>query len=97
MATERKCPSCNIWNKDEDYCTNCNTVLSPQLIENKREEAREERRKNKPPTKFDIFLTRWENSKYLALRILYKVVYAISIGFFAVASFFAWLAASPNG
>ncbi len=97
MATERKCPSCNTWNKNEDYCTNCGAVLSPKLIEKKREEVREERRNNIPPTKFDIFLQRWENSKYLALRILYKIVYAISVGFFAVASFFAWLAASPNG
>lgn len=97
MATERKCPSCNTWNKDEDYCTSCDTLLSPKIIEEKREEEREERRKNQPLTKFDLFLRRWENSKYIILRILYKIVYAISIGFFAVASFFAWLAASPNG
>jgi hypothetical protein len=97
MATERKCPTCNTWNTDEDYCTNCGTLLSPQIIEEKREEEREERRKNKPPTKFDIFLDRWANSKYLGLRILYKIVYGVSVAFFTVASFFAWLAASPNG
>lgn len=97
MATERKCPSCNTWNKNEDYCASCSTLLSPKIIEEKREEEREERRKNIPLTKFDIFLQKWENSKYLILRILYKIVYAISVGFFAIASFFAWLAASPNG
>lgn len=97
MATERKCPSCSIWNKEEDYCINCGTLISPIIIEQKREEMREERRKGIPPTKFDIFLDRWENSRYLLLRILYKVVYTITIGFLAIASFFAWLAASPNG
>jgi methionyl-tRNA synthetase len=97
MATERKCPNCSTWNKDEDYCTNCGTVLSPQIIEELREEAREERRKNKPPTKFDLFLERWKNSKYFLLRVLYHIVYGVSVAFFAIASFFAWLAASPNG
>ncbi len=97
MATERKCPSCNTWNKTEDYCTNCGTLLSPQIIEEKREEARKERRAGIPPTKLDIFLKRWKNSNYLLLRVLYKVLYAISVSFIAVASFFAWLAASPNG
>jgi hypothetical protein len=97
MATERKCPSCSVWNKDEDYCTNCGTVLSPQIIEDKREEIREERRKSIPPTKLDVFLEKWENSPYIALRISYKILYYISFTFIAIASFFAYLAASPNG
>lgn len=97
MATERKCPSCGTWNKDEDYCTNCGALISPKIIEEKREEAREERRNSIPPTKLDLFLERWKNSKYLLLRIIYQIVYAISVTFIAIASFFAWLAASPNG
>lgn len=97
MATERKCPSCSTWNKDEDYCTSCSLLLSPKIIEEKREEVREERRNSIPPTKFDLFLERWKNSNYLLLRVLYKIVYAISVTFIAIASFFAWLAATPNG
>lgn len=97
MATEIKCPSCSTWNKDEDYCTNCGTLISPKIIEEQREAVREERRNSIPPTKFDLFLKRWENSKYLFMRVLYKIVYTITVGFIAIASFFAWLAASPNG
>jgi hypothetical protein len=97
MASERKCPSCSTWNKDEDFCTSCGLLLSPKIIEEKREEVREERRNNIPPTKFDLFLERWKNSNYLLLRVLYKIVYAISVTFIAIASFFAWLAATPNG
>ena len=97
MATERKCPTCATWNKDDDYCTNCGALLSPKIIEEKREAVREERRNSMPPSKFDLFLRRWENSKYFLLRVLYKIVYAVSVGFIAIASFFAWLAASPNG
>lgn len=97
MATERKCPSCKTWNKNEDYCTNCGTVLSPQIIEEQREQQREERRNSTPPSKFDLFLEKWENSPYFVLRILYKLVYGVSVAFIAIASLFAWLAASPNG
>ena len=96
MATERKCPKCQNWNKDEDYCVNCGEVLSPKIIEEKREEARE-KRCYRPPTKFDKFIEKWQNSPYWILRALYRVLYTIGVIFFAIASFFAWLAASPNG
>ncbi len=97
MAIERKCTSCNTWNKDEDYCTNCGAVISPQIIEEKREEQREKRRSSAPPSKFDLFLERWKSSKYLPLRILYHIVYGIAVTFITIASLFAWMAASPNG
>ncbi len=96
MATERKCPKCQFWNKDEDYCVNCGEVLSPKIIEEKREERREKQR-YRPPTKFDIFIDKWRNSRYWVLRVLYRVLYTIGVIFFSIASFFAWLAASPNG
>ena len=67
------------------------------MIEKEREEKREEIRKNTPPPALDQFLNRWENSRYLLLRILYKIVYGVSIAFMAIASFFAYLAATPNG
>lgn len=96
MATERKCPNCSEWNKDVDYCTNCNEVLSPQIIEEEREKVREERR-YREPNAFDKFIHRWKNSRFLMLRVLYQILYTIGVIFFAIASFFAWLAASPNG
>ncbi|XOV68661.1 MAG: TFIIB-type zinc ribbon-containing protein [Fluviicola sp.] len=96
MATERKCPKCQTWNTDVDYCTNCGEVLSPTIIEEQREKQREKRR-YRPPTKFDKFIEKWQNSRFWMLRVLYRVVYTIGVIFFAIASFFAWIAASPNG
>ncbi len=96
MAVQRKCPNCGTWNGDEDYCVSCNTLLSPVIIEEKREEEREKRR-YRPPTKFDLFIERWKNSKYWAMRILYKILYTIGMIFAGIAAFFAWLAAAPNG
>ena len=96
MPVERKCPKCNTWNKEEDYCTNCGTVLSPVIIEEQREKKREEERRREP-TKFDIFLNNWKNSRFFLLRALYQILYTVGVIFITIASFFAWLAASPNG
>ena len=97
MSVQRKCPTCGTWNGAEDYCLACNELLNPELIEDRREAAREERRKNARPSQLDRFLDRWKHSRFLLLRGLYYVLYAIAFSFFAIASFFAWLAASPNG
>lgn len=97
MAIERKCPNCGIWNQDNDYCSSCGTLISPIIIEEEREKEREERRKNAPLSKTDIFINNWKNSRFLLLRWLYKILYTISVIFIGIASFFAWMAASPNG
>ena len=97
MPTERLCPSCKTWNLDQDFCTKCKTLLSPEIIEVKREEEREHRRLTTPPSSMDIFLDKWKNNRFWVLRILYKIVYTVFVIFVGIASFFAYLAASPNG
>lgn len=97
MGVERKCPKCSTWNQDEDNCRNCGELLSPELIEIKREEVREEIRKSTPLPPLDIFLEKWKNSRFWLLRVLYKVLRTIAVIFLGIASFFAYLAASPNG
>jgi len=97
MAIERKCPQCNTWNEDLNYCSNCNHLLSAKIIEEKREEERETRRKAVPATKLEVFLKSWKESKYWILRVIYKILYTIAFIFIAIASLFAYLAATPNG
>ena len=75
----------------------CGQLISPILIEEIRETQREERRNSIPPTKLDLFIESWKHSKYFILRVLFQILYAISFAFIAIASFFAYLAASPNG
>jgi hypothetical protein len=97
MAVERKCLQCGTWNKDNDFCIQCSAPVSPIIIEEKREEKREEIRRNKIPSKVDIFIENWKNSRFWILRALYKILYTIAVIFFSIAGFFAWLSASPNG
>lgn len=97
MSVQRKCSECQTWNNDVDFCSNCGTIVSSVLIEEQREISRENRRKNAAPSGLELFIEKWANSKYFLLRLLYKIVYSIVFIFFAIASFFAYLAASPNG
>lgn len=97
MAVERKCKNCGTWNGEVDYCSNCNALISPVIIESNREAEREKVRQDQPPSKLDILMDKWKNSRFLVVRIFYKIVYTISVIFFAIASFFAWMAVSPNG
>jgi uncharacterized membrane protein YvbJ len=97
MAVERKCPNCGTWNEDNEYCKSCGEPVSPVVIEEIREKAREERRANKPLSGIDKFIDAWKNSRFWLIRATYLVAYTIGAIFFAIAGFFAWLAASPNG
>ena len=72
-------------------------MISPIKIEEERERVREEIRQNAPLSKTDIFINNWKNSRFFLVRWLYKIVYTISVIFIGIASFFAWMAASPNG
>lgn len=97
MGVQRKCHKCQTWNNAESNCVNCNELLDPILIENEREKVREKIRLSTPPTKLDLFIEGWKNSKYILLRILYKILYSIAVVFASIAALFAWIAASPNG
>ena len=97
MSVQRKCSECHTWNSDVDYCVNCGTLVSSVLIEKHREVKRQHLRDIRAPGSLELFIQKWKGSDYLVLRVLYKIVYTIAFMFFAVASFFAYLAASPNG
>jgi hypothetical protein len=97
MPVERKCTQCGTWNGAEDRCTNCDNPISPELIEEIREEKREAIRNAKEPTWLDHFLIGWKHHRFFLVKASYYVIYTIAFIFFSIAAFFAWLAASPNG
>jgi hypothetical protein len=97
MSVQRKCSTCQTWNSDVHHCSNCGTPISSRIIEEHREAKRENRRQNKLPSNLELFILKWEGSNYFILRVLYKIVYTIAFIFLAIASFFAYLAAAPNG
>ncbi|MDA7802970.1 hypothetical protein N8987_00145 [Crocinitomix sp.] len=94
---ERKCLSCNTWNKDESHCTACGEPLSPEEIDKVETAKKRFEAANKPKDKFDLFAERLKNHESVFFRIIYKIGYSIGVVFAAIGGFFAWLVAMANG
>jgi hypothetical protein len=98
MALKRKCPKCDVWNDGTaDYCTSCGELISPAIIEEIREQQREELRKQQPKQPVDIFLEKWEHSRFLPVRLLYKLLYGVFAIVVGIAFFFAYITVGSNG
>lgn len=97
MSVERKCPKCGQWNNDNDYCRQCGEVLSPVIIDEKREAVREKLWAEDKETAFDRFLIRWKNSGFFLFRWIYYTFYSIGMIFLAIASFLAYITVGSNG
>ncbi len=93
MSVERKCKTCNTWNKDNDNCTNCGALISPSRLREIFIKKRNKRNENLPPDKFDVFLNKWKNSNNLLLKGLYYIFYSILSVFFGIAFLIAYLVA----
>jgi uncharacterized membrane protein YvbJ len=94
---ERKCLYCGTWNNNEKYCKNCNQAIHPDEINRLKEKEKRIAEKNKPKSKFEIFVEACKNHRFLLVRILYKIGYSIGVVFAAIGGLFAWLIAMANG
>lgn len=79
--TYRKCPNCGAMNLNQDYCTECGTLVNTLLC---RELERAERAKKKSESKKDIkpnaitqIFKKAMNHPNLIVRILAKTFYSI--------------------
>ena len=94
MARHIKCPNCGIYNTNEDYCSNCNTLLSYKIrrklafaqAEKERKE-RESKYEKDSPWFFDTYI----NHRFWAVRTITKILHSIWLGFLAIGAFLAWL------
>jgi len=88
---EIKCKSCNTWNIDADYCSNCNAVISMEEEAKLEAEIEAEKIRNKPKSKFDIFVENWKNHPNLIFKGIYYILYSIYFIFASIGAFLAWL------
>ena len=91
LYSKIKCPNCNTWNENQDYCSNCNTLINYQLEKNQKEDQKKLEALEAPKDKIDIWLEKIKNSDsgldkalYWALRsswflLLAFVTLAISV------------------
>ena len=94
---ERKCLNCGTWNKDEDFCINCGSPISPEEIDRVETKKKIEEEKNKPLDGWDLLMEKMKNHRSGFVRVMYKVMYSIGMVFAAIGGFFAWLIAMANG
>ncbi|MBU2926942.1 hypothetical protein [Winogradskyella psychrotolerans] len=94
MASHIKCPNCGLYNTNEDYCTNCNTLLSYKkrreltFAQDKKERRERERiQKETSPS----FYEKHRDHRFLIVRVFVKIIHSIWMGFVAIGMFIAWL------
>ena len=87
---------CGTWNKDEDFCTNCNQAISHKEIVKIEQEQKRIEEANKPKDKFDLFAERLKTHDNVFYRILYKIGYSITLFFGVIGGFLAWVVAMVN-
>ncbi|GGG35130.1 hypothetical protein [Bizionia arctica] len=92
MATI-KCPSCGIYNTDNDYCEHCGEVLNYKIRrelaikKEKEERLKQDASKKKEPS----FFEKYGNHRFLLIRIIAKIFRSIWLAFMAIGMFIAWL------
>lgn len=94
MASTIKCPNCGLYNKDSDYCTACNTVLSYKIrreIELAQVESKRQEQKLNDTQHKMSFIDKYSNHRLLVVRLVMSVIQGVWFIVMAIGSFFAWL------
>jgi hypothetical protein len=94
---ERKCPNCNTWSNNQDYCPHCKQAISSNAIGKLEEKNRVEDIAKRPPTKLDILVNRMKYSKYWLVRAGFYIGFSVWTIFMLILSFFMWLIALTPG
>ncbi|AEE53288.1 hypothetical protein [Haliscomenobacter hydrossis] len=69
-----KCPSCQTWNENQDYCSNCKHLLSLDIQRVQEQEKLEQEEQQRPLTRFSNYLARLKKSDNPIDRIKYTVL-----------------------
>ena len=94
MASHVKCPNCGVYNTNEEYCTQCNTLLSYKkrrelaFAQEKKDGLERERLQNEASPSF---YEKYKDHKFLIVRVFVKITHSIWLGFMAIGVFIAWL------
>ena len=94
MASHVKCPNCGVYNTNEEYCTQCNTLLSYKkrrelaFAQDKKDRLERERLQNEASPSF---YEKYKDHKFLIVRIIAKIIHSIWLAFMAIGVFIAWL------
>lgn len=94
MSRIIKCLNCGLYNKNVDYCIQCNTLLSSKkrrelafANDEKERSERERVQKEVSPS----FYENYKDHPYFVVRVFVTVAHSIWTAFMALGMFIAWL------
>ena len=97
MANSRmiKCPNCGIFNTDVDYCTNCNKLLSQEILLQQRLEKVQQEEIDKVIYERENpnFAERLKKNTNPIYRFFGWILYSSYVVVSAIGAFFAWIIA----
>ncbi|WP_432672174.1 hypothetical protein [Flavobacterium sp. SM2513] len=82
-----KCPNCGTENVNNDYCSNCGTILNivlqRKLERDKKNQLKKEEEEAEGPSRLEVFLKKGLEHPNLIIRMFFKIGYGFWF-FFAV-------------
>ena len=91
-----KCSKCGEWNNDLDYCQNCSEPISREVIEEIREDIRQQERGKEAPSFDEVIIMKARNSKNVIVKFGYYSLYTVSAIVALFGAFIAWGVAMVN-
>ncbi|MFM7022319.1 MAG: hypothetical protein ACKOXB_05025 [Flavobacteriales bacterium] len=97
MSNSKRCPQCNTWNINSDYCEHCGHLLNHEKARKIEVENKEKAYENREKDKIDIFIDKMRYSSFLLVRVVFYIFYSIWFVFTAIVSLgVAIVAAGPG-
>lgn len=97
MATvSKKCPQCQTWNGEVDYCTNCGYLFSYKIQREKEEQERQQKQTDER-NQYEVILHRFKEKPGFLNRIIYHAMNSVYIVIFLITSFIVGLITFING
>ena len=97
MSIRRRCPNCQTFTEDSDYCENCGELINFELIRKKEKKEKVQDPVFEPSQRIDDLLSRIKHSKFFLFRWIYQLAYSIWFVFAAILSFFMFVIATMPG
>lgn len=94
---QQKCPNCKQWNENAKRCVHCDTALIAEEINREYREKIEREDAAKDPGKMLLYFQGMKTSKFLAVRILYQILFSIWSVYMFFVAIFTWLIATTVG
>lgn len=94
MSSLIKCPNCGLYNKNVDYCTSCNTLLSSKkrrALAFAKDEKNRKKLERADEEDSPSFYKKYKDHPFFLVRVAVKIIHSIWTVFMSIGLFVAWL------